>query len=142
MFAPVNYLALLVVAVLNMVLGSLWFGPVFGKVWMESSGIKKPDVITPEIKKQMTVSYILMFAGSLVTAFVLTNVITFAGVYFKTGGAMNGIMGGIWTWVGFVAPVTMGVVLWDGKSWKSWAVTYLYYLVSFVMMGAILGAWM
>lgn len=36
---PVNYLAILVAAVLSMVLGFLWYGPLFGKEWTKLMGV-------------------------------------------------------------------------------------------------------
>ncbi|MDO8488446.1 MAG: DUF1761 family protein [bacterium] len=36
---PVNYLAILAAAVLSMVLGFLWFGPLFGQTWMKLMGL-------------------------------------------------------------------------------------------------------
>ncbi|MEK7623590.1 MAG: DUF1761 domain-containing protein [Patescibacteria group bacterium] len=137
---PVNYLAVLVAAIANMVLGSLWFGPVFGKLWMKYSGIN-PGSITPEQKKGMWKSYAIMFVGSLVMAYVLAHSLVFANTYLNVSGWMTGLQAGFWNWLGFVAPVTIGVVLWDRKSWGHWAVTYLYYLVGLMMMGVILAMW-
>ena len=137
---PINYWAVLVAAVANMVLGGLWFGPIFGKMWVKASGMTS-EKIEEAKKKGMAGSYALMFLGSLVMAYVLAHSLVFGNAYLGTSGVTAGLMVGFWNWLGFVAPVTIGVVLWDGKSWKYWAITYFYNLVGFLIMGAILAVW-
>ncbi len=137
----INYLAILVVAILNMILGSIWFGPLFGKVWMREANITPPAVMDEKVKKGMIKSYSLMFIGSLVMAYILSHFIYYAQTASGMTGAMSGVSAGFWSWLGFVVPTSIGVVLWEGKSWKSWAITYIYYLVALIMFGAILAVW-
>lgn len=141
MDVPVNYMAVLMAAVANMVLGFLWFGPVFGKLWMKHSGMTS-EMMEAAKKQGMGKSYALMALGSLLMAYVLSHALIFASSYLGTSGVSAGLQTGFWNWLGFVAPVTIGVVLWDRKSWGHWAVTYLYYLVGLMMMGVILAMWM
>lgn len=141
---PINYLAVLVAAVVNMVLGFLWFGPVFGTMWMKSQGMTAEQIAECKKKgpgKSMAGSYAIMAVGSLVMAYVLAHALVFASAYTNTAGLSAGLMAGFWNWLGFVAPVTIGVVLWDNKSWKYWAITYLYYLVGLLAIGAVLAWW-
>jgi hypothetical protein len=56
-------------------------------------------------------------------------------------GMPAGLMCGFWNWLGFIAPVTLGTVLWEGKPWKLWALTNGYYLFSLLIMGVILAFW-
>ncbi len=137
---PLNYWAIILVAVINMVIGFLWYGPVLGKVWMKEMGFTK-ESMDAQKAKGMTTSYVLMLVGALVMAYVLAVGVLFGVAYTKTGGAMGGLTAGFWYWLGFVAPVTMGSVLWEGKSWKLWALNAGYYLVVMLVGGAILGAW-
>jgi hypothetical protein len=138
---PVNYLAVVVAAIISMVIGSVWYGPLFGSMWMKETGMKKPAKMTPTIKKMMMKSYSLMFVGSLVMAFVLAHAIIFAAAYMGEAGVSGGLMSGFWNWLGFVAPVTLGSVLWEGKSWKMWALNNGYYLVTLLAMGVVLAVW-
>lgn len=50
-------------------------------------------------------------------------------------------MVGFWNWLGFVAPVTLGGVLWEGKPWKLWGLNNGYQLLSLLVMGVILALW-
>lgn len=138
---PINYWAVLVAAIVNFILGYLWFGPVFGKVWMSASGISKPTVVDDAMKKSMMKGYAGTFIGSLIMAYALSRFIMFANAFMGGTMMMSGLITAFWMWVGFILPVTVGVVFWDGKSWKYWAVTYLYYLVGLLVMGAILASW-
>jgi len=50
-------------------------------------------------------------------------------------------MNGFWNWIGFVAPVTPGIGLWEGKSRKLWMLTNSFYLVSLLVMGVVRALW-
>ena len=138
---PVNYLAVLVAAVANMGIGFLWYGPLFGKMWTELMGwgAMTPERIADRQKKARP-AYAISFVSALVMAYVLLHVIFFANAYAPSG-LQSGLSGGFWMWLGFVAPVTVGSVLWDGKPWKLWVINAGYYLVALLIMGTILGYW-
>lgn len=136
---PINLMAILVAAIAAVILGSVWYGPLFGKKWMHLMGIAMNP--TPENKRKMMKSYVLMFIGTLLMAYVLAHVLIFSMAYMNTAGLDAGITAGIWVWLGFVAPTTVGMVLWEGKPWKLWFIVAGYYLVSIPMMGVILALW-
>ena len=138
---PVNYWAILVCGVSNMVIGFLWYGPLFGKTWIKLSGII-PGKIEDAKKNGMASGYALAFVGALLMAFVLDHAIIFAGAYLNETGITAGLMGAFWNWLGFIAPVTLSVVLWEGKSWKLWCLQNTYYLITLLVMGMILVSWM
>lgn len=136
----VNYLAILVSALLSMVLGSIWYGPLFGKPWMKMMGITK-ESMKGMTSADMGKLYGIQFIGSLVMAFVLSHSLVYAKSYLGLSGLGVGIQTGFWTWLGFVAPVTLTSVLWEGKPWKLWLLNNCYYLALLVMMGIVLSLW-
>lgn len=137
---PVNYLAIVVAAVLSMVIGSVWFGPLFGKPWMKLMGMSKESM--KDMKPQaMMKLYGIQFVGSLFMAFVLAHSLVFAKAYLGESGISAGLQTGFWNWAGFVAPVTLTSVLWEGKSWKLWLLNNGYYLVLLCSMGVLLALW-
>lgn len=140
MEVPVNYLAVLVAAIASMVIGYLWYGPLFGKQWMAWSGMSQADLEGAK-QKGMAKSYALMFVGSLVMAYVLSHALVFAMSYLKSEGVSAGLQTGFWNWLGFIAPVTLGAVLWDRKPWKLWVLNNAYYLITLCVMGVILALW-
>lgn len=142
---PINYLAVFVAALSSIVVGSVWYGPLFGKDWMKITGMTPEKIAAfkkdPKAMASMQKSYALQFLGSLVMAYVLAHALVFASAYTKTSGLSAGLMAGFWNWLGFVAPVTMAGVLWESKSWKQWCLTNGNMLVTLLVMGSILSLW-
>ncbi len=135
----VNYWAVLVAAISSMVIGYVWYEPVFGKIWMKEMGFTTQAM--KDMQKSMGKSYGLMFVGALVTSYVLAHVTEFASVYTQTTGVAAGLISGAWNWLGFMAPVLMGAQLWGGKSWKLFLLDGGYRLVTMLVMGVILAVW-
>jgi Protein of unknown function (DUF1761) len=135
----INYLAVLVSAIAAIAIGYVWYGALFGKAWMRMTGL------TPESMKSMKMTPLAAIVGGLITsllmAYVLAHAIVFGGAYTQIFGVTGGLMGAFYYWLGFAVPLTAGVFLWEGKSWKLWALHASYYLVTLLAMGAILGGW-
>ncbi len=137
----VNYGAVLAAAVSAIVLGFLWYGPIFGKAWMKEMGMTKESIKHSMKGRSAAMVYGLQAVGALLMAYVLLHGLIFGNAYLNMSGILSGIQGAFWFWLGFVAPVTLSAVLWEGKSWKYWGITAGYYLVTLLVMGAILTAW-
>lgn len=139
---PINFLAIIAAAVATMVIGFLWYGPLFGKQWSRLMGWGE---MTPEKMKEMQKKalpgYTIQFVGALFMACVFAYILVFANTYFNESGALPGIEGALWLWVGFIVPVTIGSVFWEGKPWRLWFINAGYFLVNLLVIGAILGAW-
>jgi hypothetical protein len=137
---PINYWAVLVSALVPMVIGFLWYGPLFGKIWVKLAGISEAAMQQAK-EKGMLWAFGFQIVGALLIAFVMAHTLIFASAYTQTSGYMAGLMNAFWSWLGFIVPVTMGPFLWEGKSWKLWALNAGYYLVSMLIMGVILAVW-
>lgn len=135
----VNYAAIIASAFAALVIGALWYGPLFGKPWMTMMGF------TPESVKSMKMGPMTAMVGGfvafLLTAFVLAHHLVFAGAYLGTEGYELALMSGFWIWLGFYVPVTAGVVLWEGKPWKLFVLNAAYYLVTILVAAIILTLW-
>jgi len=129
----VNWVAIVVAAIAQFVIGWIWYGPLFGKTWMSMMGMSQQSMSREGMGKTM----VLTFIGSLVTAAVLSMLVGWMGA--KTLGA--GIAAGFWAWLGFVATVTLGGVLFAKMSWNLYILNNAYQLVSLAVMGAILARW-
>jgi hypothetical protein len=130
-----NFLAILAAAFASHVLGFIWYGPLFGKLWMQLSNISNEDMERAKVKGMWKI-YLQSFIGSLVMAFVLNIFIGDIGI-----GVGIGLVVGFLAWLGLVAPVTLGGVLWEGRSYLLWLLSNSYYLISLLIMGMILGGW-
>jgi len=129
----VNWVAIVIAAIAQFIIGWVWYGPLFGKTWMSMMGMSQQSMSREGMRKTMT----LTFIGSLVTAAVLSMLVGWMGA--KTLGA--GIAAGFWAWLGFVATVTLGGVLFAKMSWNLYILNNAYQLVSLAVMGAILAKW-
>lgn len=138
----INYWAVLVCGVASMVIGSLWFGPLFGKIWQNLMGWQSMDETKKaEMMKGIQKSYILALVGALLMAFVLAHSIFYAQEYLKVSNSSAAIYGALWNWLGFMVPVLLATVLWEGKSWKLLALNAGYYLVQLLVFAFILVSW-
>jgi uncharacterized protein DUF1761 len=126
----INYLAVVVAAVLNMAVGALWYSPLlFAKQWLAATG--KKDMGNPGP------GYAITTLGSLVMALILAYV---AGqVDATTFGA--GVKIGLIAWAGFVATTYAANYVFEGRSLKLYAINTGYFLVTLVLMGGLLAAW-
>ena len=139
----VNYLAVLVCAIVSMVIGALWYGPFFGKVWTAGMGWDPKNKEEMEkMKKSAAGSYAQMFVLALITAYVLANVEwAFHAAMPSFQGILLGLQTGFYTWLGYFLPVKYGDKLWGGKKFKYVSVDLGYYLVNLLIVGSILAIW-
>ncbi len=131
----VNVVAVVVASIASMLVGALWYSPLmFGTTWKRL--MELPEKKAKELKKRSSSSYSFAFLSSLVASLVLYFAISSLGA----AGVAQGMAVGFWVWLGFVATTQLGAVLWEGKPFELYALNATYSLVSFVVMGAILGA--
>jgi len=130
----VNYLAVLIAAVANYAIATIWYAAIFGKLWKKLTGIQE--------MKPVPLNILLVFLGSLVLSYVLYHSIIFGNAYFKMSGIAGGLMGGFWGWLGYIAPVTLCTKLYEKKPWGLWLLDNAFWLISLLVMGAILSLMM
>lgn len=138
MYPSVNFLAVLVAALIPMVIGSIWYGPLFGKKWMNLEGKTEEDL---RASFNPMKSYGVTFVFAIVMAFVLTHVLNAWQDAYTVSGVMAGIQGGFWMWLGFVVTIGWQQVAFSGQNLTLWVLNTLYNLVTLMAMGALLGAW-
>jgi hypothetical protein len=128
----VNWVAVIVAAVVGIVIGFVWYRPqVFGRRWAQESGIDLPQ--PGEVPPPMTLVGAVVTAG--LTAYVLAVLIRGLGAATLVNGAIVGAL----VWLGFVATWLGSGVFFEGRSVKWWAINAGQALVSLVVTGAIIG---
>jgi hypothetical protein len=133
----INYWAVLVSAVASMVIGGVWYGPLFGKLFMHIQGWdKRTKAERVAMMKGMVWNYIFQFIASVVMFYVLGVLMYVMGVT----GAVNGLAVGLLLWIGFVVPLAFGNTLWGGKPAIFW-LSIGNMLLTLLAAGAIVGAW-
>lgn len=130
----VDYVAVLIAAVVSMAIGFAWYSPkVLGNPWMRLSGIH-PD---PNNKKAMQKALTVNMVMSLISAFVLAHFVVLVNATDVAGA----IQLAFWAWLGFMAPVMIGVIAWEGKPLALFAINAGYQLVQLIAMALVLALW-
>jgi hypothetical protein len=120
-----------------MVVGSIWYGPLFRKTFMQAAGLDKwsPERQAEE-KKKMTKLYAMQLVASLVMFYILAEFVDRTGSFGVSGGMATAF----WAWLGFVVPVQLGSAIWGGNMTLFWLGAGNM-LVTLLVAGAIIGAW-
>lgn len=133
MFLDVNFLAVIVAAVLNFFIGMLWYSEyLFKKIWQSDHTCK-----TDSCCKCCWSCYAYGLGISFATAWVFAALIDWLGL--DTVG--EGLYFGFLVWLGFIATSYLWCVLKDHKKFSVYLVNIGYQLVSLLFFGAILTAW-
>lgn len=127
----VNFLAIALGAVSAMVVGALWYGPLFGKVWMGLVGVSKKDL--EAAKNKMMMLYGVSFLAYLVMAFGMSYVVSVN----NATSAGEGAFAAFWVWLPFVATTMLITNLFQNKPFKLTVVDSGYHLVNLVVMGVL-----
>lgn len=127
-----NFLAVLVAAFIQWILGALWYSLFFAKPWMALTGH------TPgQRPKGAIFSMIASFFGGLILCFMLAHVVIWAGAVTVDRGAFAGFV----CWVGFIAVPLFSETLYERRSFKLFAINSGYWLAALLISGGVLGAW-
>lgn len=128
----INYWAVIVATVVNMVVGSFWYSKsLFGKEWAKLVGRKINDM------QGGGTSYALTTIGAFVQAWVLAHFIVYAG----SNTFWEGIVTAFWLWLAFTAVVLATNTVFEGRSWKLWKINADYFLLVLVINGGLLAVW-
>ncbi|MES2515000.1 MAG: DUF1761 domain-containing protein [Bacteroidota bacterium] len=162
-----NFLAILVAALVPMVMGFIWYNPkVLGKAWMQAAGITEDKMKGANMAVIFGVSFVLSFLLSFSIQFMVIHQYHFGSMLFKTDfmdpntelggmyktimdqygsayrtfkhGALHGFIGGL-----FVAtPILATNALFERKGFKYIAINCGYWIITMMIMGGIVSAWM
>jgi len=135
-FAGLNYLAILIAAIVAWVAGAAWYMSL-GKVWTAAQGLTPDELHEHRAKPGAYLPFIFCFVAELVMAWVLAGLMAHLGA--GQVNLLNGVVSGAFCWLGFVI-TTIAVgntfamrnvrLIWiDGGHW----------LIVLMLMGAIIG---
>lgn len=142
----VNYLAVIVAAIVIFVLGGLWYSPVlFAKKWIALQGRTEEQMRADAARSNMPVMYLMAFITALIIAWAMAVLAVALVPSHATATGQwlwRGIKLGCFCWFGFVLPTTFATSLFSMKPRQLWLIDAGYNLVSFVIAGAIILGWM
>lgn len=130
-FGGLNWWAILAATVVAFVIGGLWYGPLFGKAWMQALGKTEADI------EPTPAPFIISFFTALVTCIVLAALIQTLGIQSLSGGLVLGALMGL----GFIATAMASDSAFCGWSIKLFLIQSGYRVLYSVVMGGILAYW-
>jgi hypothetical protein len=135
MNARVNWLAVVVAAVVYFVVGALWYSMLFGNAWM--IGIGKTEAQIMAERPNPLMAYLITFICNLILSSVLAQVIVATGKATATHGMRVAFI----AWAGFIATTLMMNYQFEVRTFTLWAINAGYCLLGMLIMGGILGSW-
>ncbi|MCY4625900.1 MAG: DUF1761 domain-containing protein [Chloroflexi bacterium] len=133
-FGDINYLAVAAAIILNMVLGALWYGPLFGKPWMALNNL------TMEMIKEQG-SPIKQYAVAVIASVIISIAIAFVAEAAGVANAAEGAMLGAIMSVGLVATAFGTSYMFESKALRHYLINAGYPVAAAVLIGTLIGAW-
>jgi len=128
----ISWLAVIVAAVVKFLIGWAWYSPpIFGTKWRELNKATADDV-----RANLAPALVVEAIGDLIAAYILARFVGHYGFGFGVG-----ILVGFMAWLGFVATVLAGQIYYELRPRDVAVINGGYWLISLVVMGAILGVW-
>jgi|SRR6218665_647394 len=157
--APFNFYAVIAATFVTLVVGFVWYSPkVFGTIWMRETGITEEKARQSNMLKVFGLTILYSFMLSFLMPALVIHQMGVLGVFggdmknanyiefmnqhgglFRTfkHGALHGFISGL-----FIAlPITAINGLFEQKSWKYILINAGYWIVSMMIMGAIICGW-
>jgi len=122
---------ILVSAIIQWLIGFLWYDVFFKKSWKKLAGIPEDQKMKDRIFPMITT-----FIACLLLSFVLVHVVALAGARLFTSGAKIGVI----CWVGFIAPPLFAQHIFERRRANLFAINVAYWLIIMAVGGGILAA--
>jgi hypothetical protein len=144
-FSSINWLAVIVCVLVNMIVGFAWFNPkTFFPMWWKAIGkTGQSDVPDNMMGGSMSMGMVwgLVVLAAIVQAVFMALMVNAMGSMMPGGPTLvSGATAGFMLWLGFVAPASLTNKLFADQP-KAWVLEAGNHLLVYVLMGAILGAW-
>lgn len=129
----INWLAVVVSAILAFVLGGVWYGPVFGKAWQHHEGLSDEELQNGPMP--------LIFGGAFVLNLVMATTLALLLQLHPAPALVSGFTAGGLLGLTLIATSYGISYLFGRKPLALWFIDAGYMVVFMALMGAILGGW-
>lgn len=127
-----HFLLMVVIsAILQWLLGALWYGLIFKKSWMKFVGFTEG-----EKPRYAIFGMCASLIACLLLSFVLAHIVGWVGSMTFTGGAKIAII----CWLGFMAPPLFTQHIFENRRANLFAINASYWLLAMALGGGILAA--
>lgn len=124
----INPLAVLAAAAATFVIGGLWYSVLFAKPWQRAAGVSDEAIKSGAAR---------IFVGSALLALVMAASLA---AFIGSGGAVFGLLAGLAAGITWVAAAFGINYLFERRSVRLWLINSGYNVVTFGVMGVIVGA--
>jgi hypothetical protein len=121
-------------AIAAMFIGAMWYGPIFGKMWIGYMG-KTEEQLKEDFNPGKT--YTLAFIGHFIALGILANLFFYINVS-TIGAALHTAF---WTWLGFTLATNFITGLFENKKFGLLIIDEVYHLVVFFVGAVIIYVW-
>ena len=133
--ADLNYLAIIAAVAVNMIAGALWYSPLlFARPWMAANGFTEEQI---KAQGSATRGYVVSVIASIVIAIAIALFAQAAGAVTAVDGLLLGLVAG----VGFVMTTSAANYVFEDRPLKLYLINSGYPVVSFTLIGLLVGAW-
>jgi hypothetical protein len=156
---PFNFYAVIAATFVTLVVGAVWYNPkVFGTIWMKETGMTEEKAKQSNMVKVFALTLLYSFMFAFIFPSLVIHQMGVLGVFdgnvenpsyidfmkahgdvYRTfkHGALHGFISGL-----FIAlPITAINALFEQKSWRYILINAGYWIVSMMIMGAIICGW-
>lgn len=127
----VNWFAVVLGGIFNMAFGSLWYGPLFGSLWLRMVGKQKDEI------NSSAMMYVLPGIASLIASYVLAALIAGLAITVWWHGLVLGAI--VWFGIGSTATLTSGTF--EGASRGAWFLFAVYQGIVYGVLGIVFTVW-
>ena len=163
---PINWLAVLVAALVPTLIGFIWYSLLFEKAWMKASGMTEEKIKGGNMPVIFGVSFLLSIMLAMYMNVLSIHQFNLDGLFVVNGqppaegseGAVfladfhakydglhrtftHGVVHGIFAAILFILPIMGTSALFERKSWKYILINVGYWLVTVSIMAGIVCAW-
>lgn len=128
----VNYLAVCASAVAAFIIGFIWYGALFRKLWSEGHGFTQEQ--SAALQKSAPVAAAVSFIGYLVTAYILALLFN----YMNIADMRTALWVTFLIWLGFPAMIGLMNSLYTGRSLVVYLIDVLYQLTYLLLTAVFL----
>lgn len=136
-FSTINIWAVFTATLSTFAVGAVWYGPLFGEAWMATVGFTEEDIEGSNKVKLFGMAFLFELIMAFNLAMFLTGSTEAAATMTGWTGTLYGFLTGF-GWIFFALAVNS---LYEGKSWQYIFINGGYWVITFTIMGFIIGAW-
>ena len=143
----INYIAIIVAGLVPNMIGAIYYGPLFGKKWLDSLGFTEEDL---KGRKEVLI-YGSAFVLSTITAFFMKFLIELTHKELNASGELilgsfhsfkHGAFHGFFLAVGLVLPVIICLGMFQKQKSSNILINSIYWVLCYAIMGGILDMWL